>query len=109
MNYKWLIAQLLPYRITKYIKSKKRFSIIKFRHHNCERYDTLGEKKDIISVQGFGYSGSGAVVDLLREYQNFTVWGIFEADSHSSNIQQPKNQITKEIDFLRLSGGLFEL
>ena len=61
--------------------------------------------KNIISVQGFGYSGSGAVVDLLREYSNCFVVGYVSVEGS----QTSRKDSMAEIDFVRLAGGLFEI
>lgn len=59
----------------------------------------------IVSVQGFGYSGSGAVVDLLREFSNCNVVGYVSVEGSKT----ARNKSMAEIDFIRLSGGLFEI
>jgi len=59
----------------------------------------------VVAVQGFGYSGSGAVVDLLREYDNTLVIG--SVDYEGSVASRDKH--CEEVDILRLAGGLFEV
>lgn len=59
----------------------------------------------IVSVQGFGYSGSGAVVDLLREYESTHVIGYVDYESSASS----RDIKCDEVDVLRLAGGLFEI
>ena len=59
----------------------------------------------IVSVQGFGYSGSGAVVDLLREFSNCNVVGYVSVEGSKT----ARNKSMAEVDFVRLSGGLFEI
>lgn len=59
----------------------------------------------VVTVQGFGYSGSGAVVDLLREYDTNLVIG--SVDYEGSVATRDKH--CEEIDILRLAGGLFEV
>ena len=61
--------------------------------------------KMIVAIQGFGYSGSGAVVDLLREYDVNTVFGHVDREGSLSNLQITAG----EMDFMRLSGGLFDI
>lgn len=63
--------------------------------------------KQIVSVNGFGYSGSGAVIDILREFDNVNVLGI--VDEEGSKASKSVTSYLQEQDFLRLSGGLFEL
>lgn len=60
----------------------------------------------VISIEGLGFSGSGAVVDLLREYSNTLCMGAINEESPNANQIVSLNY---EIDFLRLSGGLFEI
>lgn len=64
--------------------------------------------KSVVSVQGFNYSGSGAVIDLLREYPKFTVLGYVDTAEDSGGYT-PKSMQLSEIDFIRLAGGLFEI
>lgn len=59
----------------------------------------------IISIQGFGYSGSGAVLDLLREYP-IQVLGFI--DKYQGSKSDAKTSIS-EIEILRLAGGFFEM
>jgi len=58
----------------------------------------------VISVQGFGYSGSGAVLDLLREYP-IEVLGF--VDTMQGSKAESKVSLS-EIEILRLAGGFFE-
>lgn len=62
----------------------------------------------VVSVQGFNYSGSGAVIDFLREYPRFTVLGYVDTPEDSGGYT-PKSLQLSEIDFIRLAGGLFEI
>ncbi len=107
MKLKYYLSQILPYGLVKYIKERRYFDLEGY-NTNKEK-NTLSPKIDkfIISVQGFGYSGSGAVIDLLREFEGIQVWGAYEEESQD-NLGKEKI-IPIEIDFLRLSGGLFEL
>ena len=60
------------------------------------------EPKMIVSVTGFGHSGSGAVLDLLSEYEDVTTIGY--ADKESGRMQ-----CQFEFDFMRRPWGLFDL
>ena len=60
--------------------------------------------KYVVSPIGLGYSGSGAVVDLLREYKTTVV--IAGVDKVGSLATQKEHSL--EVDFLRVAGGLFE-
>lgn len=59
----------------------------------------------IVSVQGFGYSGSGAVVDLLREYDDTRVLGYVSPIGSKTN----KKEDVGELDFFRQTGGLLHI
>ena len=61
--------------------------------------------KQVIAVCGFGYSGSGAVVDLFAECDNCLCVG----DSDENTFDKVDVTIGYETDFLRLAGGLFEI
>lgn len=59
----------------------------------------------IVSVQGFGYSGSGAVLDILREYKITLVLGYMDPEATQNSDQKR----LAEIEIIRLPGGLFEI
>lgn len=59
----------------------------------------------VVSVQGFGFSGSGALVDLLREYDSTFVIGSVDYEGSLAT----RDQHCVEVDILRLAGGLFEI
>ena len=61
--------------------------------------------KKLICINGFGHSGSGAVLDYLTEFNNITVLGYH--DKHSSGIKNNEN--LDEIKILRCNGGIFDL
>jgi len=52
-----------------------------------------------------GFTGSGAVVDLLREYESCVTLGGWDDESVSLS----KKDKIGEIDFVRIAGGLFEI
>ena len=66
------------------------------------------EFKNIISVQGFGFSGSGAVIDMLREYPIIKVLAYVDTVEDGGGFV-PQTEKLSEIDFIRLSGGLMEV
>lgn len=73
-----------------------------------DTYCRLAEEspyETIVSIQGFGFSGSGAVVDLLREYESAKVLGFVDVEGSLMEA----NAECEEVDILRLSGGLFEV
>lgn len=108
-----IIRWLTPYGIvSSYVEKNYRR-----RHDFIERFKQYVESRQkcdlvedfpyetIVSVNGFGYSGSGAVVDLLREYDSTHVIG-FVDDEGSVASHDFK---CDEVDVLRLAGGLFEV
>lgn len=68
-------------------------------------FNNICKYKTIISVQGFGYSGSGAVVDLLREYPCCQVFGGVDREGSITD----RSMVFEEVDFARLYGGLFDI
>ena len=60
--------------------------------------------KQLVVTQGFCHSGSGAILDILSELDNSTVFGYFDKISPLS-----KNIQNAEVDFLRDFGGFFWL
>jgi len=57
----------------------------------------------VICLTGFGHSGSGAVADLLSEYDGVTVQGFIDKNG---SLRQTSGM---EFDILRHAGGLFDL
>ena len=92
-----IIRWLIPYGIVssyKEMKYKRRHNFIElFKQYvdSKQKCEFIEENpyESIVSVQGFGYSGSGAIVDLLREYNNTLVIGFvdFEGSVTSREIK----------------------
>lgn len=108
-----IISWLTPYGIVSAYKEKKYRRLHNFieffkqyvkSEQKCEFVED-SPYETIVSVQGFGYSGSGAVVDLLREYDSTHVIGLVDLEG-SMTKQTIK---CAEVDILRLAGGLFEV
>lgn len=59
----------------------------------------------IVSVEGLNYSGSSAVVDLLREYENVTTVGL---DDASASIAK-HTKLNYEFTMVVGAGGLFDI
>ena len=77
------------------------------RSHNEEVNDELilnKSYKQVVSVQGLGHSGSGAVLDVLCEMESCNVLGTDE----NFKVLGIDHKGAFEVDFLRLAGGLFE-
>ena len=62
--------------------------------------------KKLICLQGFGHSGSGALLDLLAEFDNLTVIGYHDFNGGATELNNNK---CCEFDFLRIKGGIFDL
>ena len=105
---------ILPYGLYTYIHSKRNPNYFINAYNEYLNNGFVEEKqrmihletnyKSIVSVQGLGYSGSGAILDLLCEMNNCEVVGTVKKTKtlgidHNGSF---------EFDFLRLSGGLFE-
>lgn len=63
--------------------------------------------KTLICTQGYGHSGSGAVLAYLSEFSNTSVVG-FQDAGFSKKLNDQTNS-SFEIEFLRYPGGLFHL
>lgn len=111
MNIRHIIKQLMPLSLAQRYMARNSFAT-KFKqtgyNENCDFPRERSKFKTIISIQGFGYSGSGALVDFLREYPNISVLGYVDKADEGGGLT-PKSMQVSEIDFVRLSGGLFEI
>lgn len=114
MKFRSIIRNILPYYIVEWNRKKhsensfiEEFNQSKYNSEN-EISDELSYFDSIVSVQGFGYSGSGAVIDFLREYPCAEVIGYVDKKEEGGGFVPEKMKMS-EIDFIRLSGGLFEI
>ena len=113
-NFLNIIKNILPFGFIMYIKRKqlsdKSFVNILDTHENRESVpicdNNISNFKYVVSVQGFGYSGSGAVIDFLNEFSCSTVFGFID-EGDSKALKKTRNSF--EVDFFRLSGGFFEI
>lgn len=85
-------------RIIKKIKERKSWSVIYIPPKNTY--------EKIICLGGFGHSGSGALLDLLSEFENTTTIGYHDTND-GSQAKNEENFI--EFDILRRYGGIFDL
>lgn len=102
------IKGLFPYSYIIYRKEKGKdfFMLLEKEQKNPSIIPIEDSKfETVISVQGFGYSGSGAVLDLLREYP-IEVLGFI--DKYQGSKASAKESLA-EIEVLRLAGGFFEM
>ena len=60
----------------------------------------------LVCLTGFGHSGSGAVLDLLSEYDNVTAKGFIDADGSARTCEQAD---AIECVFAPLAGGIWTL
>lgn len=111
MSFKSVIKQYLPVKLAQSYLNKRSFATgLKssgYTDNNCSLKEEEPKFKNIVSVQGFGYSGSGALVDFFREFSDFQVLGY--VDNVKDGGYAPKDQKLSEIDIIRLAGGLFEI
>lgn len=110
MSIRSIIRDLFPYRfmIERYkgqYAAMDNYIMPKDTNGVDLKKDTPSKFKNIISIQGFGYSGSGTIVDYLREYSNCRVLGYVSKEGSKAS----RKEALSEIDILRLAGGLFEV
>lgn len=109
MSFRSKIKNYLPYSfVLSYMQRHKTKFVFGNNSVTDEdvHYDDKSAYKTVVSVEGFGYSGSGAVVDLLREYDELLVMGSIDAQEGSL---AKSDNLSEEMDFIRLTGGLFEI
>ena len=106
--YKRLYPILIPYKIYNNIYCKRKHIFEAKYMDYCKRGNqplmrmNANAFQTIVSVQGFGFSGSGAVLDLLCEIDACEVVGT------DVNIKSKEDHNGVESDFLRMAGGVFE-
>ncbi len=100
MEIRKIIRDIVPYGIIerRRIKNNKKNKCIFDTKSKLRLEDVPSKFKNIISVQGFGYSGHTALINLFQEY---------------SSIQSPtKGELDSvypyEVDWMRLGGGILE-
>jgi len=102
------IKQMMPYEYVLKYEDKYNF------HRDFEKWEKSGSKvtfdseskfDNIIAVCGFGYSGSGAVIDLLREYDECLVHGMAEGGSQAVVADDDLGEVT----FVTAPGGLIDI
>lgn len=76
-------------------------TLVSPRYPKIEITSKTGGYQDLICLGGFGWSGSGAVLDLLDEYENVTVRIPIGGDSIEKHCP--------EFDLIRCAGGIFDL
>lgn len=71
-------------------------------------FNTTCHFKNFVTIDGYGFSGSSAVMDLLREYSNCTVWAT-KPSFTKNTFHDTANGIFGEFDICRHTGGLLFL
>lgn len=117
MNLKTLILNAAPYGLVRNYKQKKQQKKQMLKSTFWDeyvKYLASGDRCEfltespvgaVVSLQGLGHTGSGAVLDLLREYEKTVVVGVVDEVGSLST----KDESRWEMDFARRAGGLFEI
>lgn len=114
MKIKKVLRGLLPYGVVRLYQNKRAKHSEHLFWENFLDYVKRGNYcdfipqspfKTIVAVHGFGYTGSGAVIDLLREYEHVLVLGSVDIEGTLTSASKR----FEEIDLLRIAGGLFEV
>lgn len=97
---KSLIKNILPYGLIVGLRNRRTTKhTIVFNLHSKELLcQSKSHYKEILSIQGFGYSGHTALVNLFQEYKSVQECTQTAAAGESSY----------EIDFMRLGGGVLD-
>ena len=118
MKLRKVIKSILPHGLLMYIIGQRlrEFSIENYRKNyivpemDKDPKILLGDMPEqVISIEGFGYSGSSALVDFFKEFDNCSVWGFSDVKDGGKLARQHSNQHACEINFMRLAGGIFEI
>lgn len=106
---------LLPFCIVRRYFNHRRMSISVLNYLDLEEAKQRKNIIDkpifdiIVSVQGFGYSGSGAVTDLLREIRDVSVIGYRDMALCNNDNSGIHPILNCEVDFVRVAGGICEI
>jgi len=109
MNVKKILKGILPYSVIQNRQARKTSNFLFSKLSSCIHSDDIkGDKcrfKYVIALQGFGYSGHTAILDLLREYKT-----VLMPSDTMANLSKDKYIASPsiEVDFMRLAGGLIE-
>ena len=111
MKFTKLIKPFVPYGLVMWSQERKRKATFWELYKEFLDKDIQVDLKEesafehVLSIQGLGHSGSSAVMDVLREYDQTLCFG--EVDLVNS-IAIP-DEYSMEVDFLRLAGGMLEI
>lgn len=110
MILKKVIWDLMPHGIYNYLMAKRYPDVFTndYKEYKTAKRVISGFSEtpnktysSIVSIEGLGYSGSGAVIDFLSEIDSCYVL-------RNANKKESNKVSHYELDFLRLAGGLFE-
>lgn len=110
MNYKKLLLNMLPYACANRLLINKRNDLMhayldyRKKEATVEKTKVTPNYENLVSVQGLGYSGSGAVLDFLCEIEECNVIG-FDKGIEKIGIDSS----TIEFEFMNYAGGLFDI
>lgn len=105
---KHYIKLYMPYKWVLEYEEKRDFfaQYFAWKESNPQvEFDKECKFDSVIGIVGFGYSGSGAVIDLLREYDDCLVHGMAEGGSKA----QPAADDLGEISLIAFPGGLMDI
>ena len=113
---KRVIKNCLPYGVVNSLRRKKTIMPIDPNSFMGQYFDYIDNStarvefdeeskfKSIIDIQGVGWSGSSAALDLLSEYDDTEVMGLIDRGS-----QAERRVFDYEIELFRTAGGIFEI
>jgi len=106
MNIKSAIKAILPYSVVINMNNKRALNSIQdYYSTNLVPFTEVDSNyRYIVSCQGFGYSGSGVISDLLREYEKVDVQGFIDTEGSLGQACATD----EEIDFIRYTGGILD-
>lgn len=111
MNLEKILVNSLPLGLYKFLREKHRHPTFgdlykQFLETEADSFSSESSKfRNIISIQGLGYSGSGAIMDSLREYDNVKILADTDKEGSKSAVKSGFD----EIHLLKQAGGLFEI
>ena len=100
---KW-VRNISPYKLV-VMKKRNGFWDDVFQGTEIPPTDARCMFDSIVSVEGFGATGSSAVIDLIREYEDMAVLGTVDPEGS----QTSQKESFAEIDILRQTGGLYQM
>lgn len=110
VSFKKIVKELLPYCIVKRHYKKFNYNFLAGVSFGKGTFGVIPENNclftNVLALQGFGFSGHTAGIDLLREYRSVMM------PSDPQIIDKDNRYVASpsiEVDFMRLAGGLMEM